>query len=81
MSVILLNCVTLGMFQPCQDLADDGESQRARILKVLQLKILNNVSFIPFLFLVFGNVKVTKILHTLCLHFARQDGQDGKKPK
>ena len=21
----------------------------------------------------------TKILHNLCLHFARQDGQDGKK--
>ena len=22
-----------------------------------------------------------KILHNLCLHFARQDGQDGKKPE
>ena len=22
-----------------------------------------------------------KILHNLCLHFARQDGQDGKKQK
>ena len=33
-----------------------------------------------FWFLVtFGN-KVTKILCNLCLHFARQDGQDGKKP-
>ena len=36
MSVILLNCVTLGMYQPCEDIADDGESQRAQILKVLQ---------------------------------------------
>ena len=35
-----------------------------------------------FLFLVtFGDevTKNTKILHNLCLHFARQDGQDGKK--
>jgi len=23
----------------------------------------------------------TKILHNLCLHFARQDGQDGKRQK
>ena len=42
------------------------------------------VSFIPFFvfgFLVtFGN-KVTKILRNLCLHFARQDGQNGKKWK
>ena len=37
-----------------------------------------------FLFFVtfgtFGN-EVTKILHNLCLHFARQDGQDRKKQK
>ena len=34
-----------------------------------------------FLFLVtFGN-EVMKILRNLCLHFARQDGQDGKKWK
>ena len=34
-----------------------------------------------FWFLVtFGDV-VTKILSNLCLHFARQDGQDGKKGK
>ena len=35
-----------------------------------------------FLFLVtFGDevTKNTKILHNLCLHFARQDGQDRKK--
>ena len=38
-----------------------------------------SVSFIPFLFLVtFGN-KITKILRNLCLHFAWQYGQDGKK--
>ena len=46
-------------------------------------KLLNTcVSFIPFLFLVtFGN-KVTKIRkYYLCLHFAWQDGQDGKKPE
>ena len=34
-----------------------------------------------FWFLVtFGN-EVMKILHNLCLHFARQDGQNGKKRK
>ena len=34
-----------------------------------------------FLFLVtFGN-EVMKILHNLCLHLARQDGEDGKKRK
>ena len=34
-----------------------------------------------FSFLVsFGN-EVTKIFRNLCLHFARQDGQDGKKQK
>ena len=32
-----------------------------------------------FLF-TFGD-EVTKILRNLCLHFARQDGQDGKKQK
>ena len=33
-----------------------------------------------FWFLVtFG--EVMKMLHNLCLHFARQDGQDGKKRK
>ena len=32
-----------------------------------------------FLFLVTLGDEVTKILHNLCLHFARQDGQDGKK--
>ena len=40
------------------------------------------VSFIPFF--VFGHFwqqsyANTKILHNLYLHFARQDGQDGKK--
>ena len=34
-----------------------------------------------FLFLVTFGDRVTKILRTLCLHFARQDGQDGKKRK
>ena len=34
-----------------------------------------------FWFLVtFGN-EATKILHNLCLHFAKHDGQDGKKQK
>ena len=42
------------------------------------------VSFIPFL--VFGHFwqcryKNTKILRNLCLHFARQNGQDGKNQK
>ena len=39
-----------------------------------------------FSFLVFGHFwqlsyENTKILHNLCLHFARLDGQDGKKRK
>ena len=39
-----------------------------------------------FSFLVLGHFwqrsyENTKILHNLCLHFARQDGQDGKKWK
>ena len=39
-----------------------------------------------FSFLVFGHFwqrsyKNTKILRNLCLHFARQDGQEGKKWK
>ena len=39
-----------------------------------------------FSFLVFGHFwrrscQNTKILRNLCLHFARQDGQDGKKRK
>ena len=34
-----------------------------------------------FWFLVTFGDKVTKKLHNLCLHFARQDGQDGKKRK
>ena len=34
-----------------------------------------------FWFLVTFGDKVTKILHDLCLHFARQYGPDGKKQK
>jgi hypothetical protein len=34
-----------------------------------------------FSFLVTFGDKVIKILRNLCLHFARQDGQDGKKLK
>ena len=39
-----------------------------------------------FSFLVFGHFwqrsyENRKILRNLCLHFARQDGQDGKKPE
>ena len=34
-----------------------------------------------FWFLVTSGNKVTKILGNLCLHFARQDGQDGKTQK
>ena len=38
-------------------------------------------SHVSFLFLVTFGDEVTKILHNLCLHFARQDGQDGKNGK
>ena len=34
-----------------------------------------------FSFLVTFGDQVTKILRNLCLHFARQDGQDGKNGK
>ena len=34
-----------------------------------------------FWFLVTFGDEVTKILRNHCLHFARQDGQDGKKPE
>ena len=44
------------------------------------------VSYIPNLFFYFGHFwqesyKNMQILCNLCLHFARQDGQDGKKWK
>ena len=48
---------------------------------ILNQKISQNLLFHSshFSFLVtFGN-EVTKILHNLCLHFAWQDGHDGKK--
>lgn len=35
MLVILLNCVTLGMFHPCEDI--DCDSERCKILQVRQL--------------------------------------------
>ena len=34
-----------------------------------------------FWFLVSFGYEVMKILRNLCLHFARQDGQDGKNPE
>ena len=34
-----------------------------------------------FWFLVTFGAELTKILHNLCLHFARQDGQDRKNRK
>lgn len=37
MLVILLNCVTLGMFHPCEDIACD--SPRCRILQVLSCAV------------------------------------------
>lgn len=43
MLVILLNCVTLGMFRPCEDIACD--SQRCRILQVSILGSFSAVSF------------------------------------
>ena len=47
-------------------------------------KIYTNFSFIPFFVFGFGHFwgqsyENTKILRNLCLHFARQDGQDRKK--
>ena len=53
-------------------------------LQVADVQILTNVLFIQSL--VFGHLwwqsyENTKILRNLCLHFARKDGQDGKKGK
>lgn len=51
MLVILLNCVTLGMFRPCEDIACD--SQRCRILQVsvcvvgVRGKLLILITLIP----------------------------------
>lgn len=51
MLVILLNCVTLGMFRPCEDIACD--SQRCRILQVsvcvvgVRGKLLILINLIP----------------------------------
>ena len=49
-----------------------------------QLEVVLMFRSSHFLFLAFGHFwqqsyKSTKILHNLCLHFARQDGQDRKK--
>ena len=48
-------------------------------------KIQSCVSFISFFVFLFWSLLMTKcyknmkILYNLCLHFARQDGQDGKR--
>lgn len=44
MSVILFNCVTLGMYQPCED--NECDNKRCKILKVHIKKLisLSNVS-------------------------------------
>ena len=44
-------------------------------------KILHMFCSSHFWFLVTFGDEVTKILRNLCLHFERQDGQDGKKRK
>ena len=54
--------------------------------ELLNSNLDSSVSFIPFFvfrfwFLVTFADEVTKILCNLCLHFARQDGQDGKNQK
>ena len=56
-----------------------------RLIENSAMLILSYVSFIPFFVFGFWSLLATKIrkyiLHNLCLHFARQDGQDGKKQK
>ena len=47
---------------------------------------VSNICSSHFFFLVFGHVwwrsyKNTKMLHNLCLHFSKQDGQDGQNRK
>ena len=49
-----------------------------RSLEATRLNICFVHPIYRFLFLVTFVDKVTKILCNLCLHFARQDGQDGK---
>ena len=44
----------------------------------LELKCFVHHIFCFFVFVTFGD-ELTKILHNLCLNFARQDGQDGEK--
>ena len=61
-----------------------GGSQRGLERRSRKKRVVINVLFIPFF--VFGDFwqqsyENTKILCNLCLHFARQDGQDRKKRK
>ena len=53
-----------------------------RLIENSAMLILSYVSFSPFFvygFLVTFGDENTKILHNLCLHFARRNGQDGKR--
>nr|KAF6455032.1 calcium voltage-gated channel subunit alpha1 G [Rousettus aegyptiacus] len=57
MLVILLNCVTLGMFRPCEDIACD--SQRCRIL---QQPLIPHQAFDDFIFAFFAVEMVVKMV-------------------
>ncbi len=49
MTVILLNCATLGMFQPCEDTVCD--TKRCKILKVISSMSIGASEKLPILFL------------------------------
>lgn len=54
MLVILLNCVTLGMFHPCEDIICDSE--RCKILQVRQflaLRVTDVMSFLMKIIVIF----------------------------
>ena len=55
------------------------EKRPDKILKLIQVCIVSFIPFFVFCHFWQQGYEITKILHNLCLYFARQDGQDGKK--
>lgn len=72
MFVILVNCVTLGMYRPCEDNEDGGcQSFRCKTLALIDdlifgffaIEMVNAANFQPF----------TSVDRTFCLHFSLHD--------
>lgn len=66
MLVILLNCVTLGMFQPCEDIS--CLSDWCRILQVSRPHLhLHTCTVMFYCSIVFQHVKVWESFYRVCL--------------